>query len=322
MKRKNVMKIGLIISIAAMMVFSTSITVMGSKMKNEQETDNCEIGIISSIKIGKAYLCGDPHDYNENDIYVNFYSLDEQDVGEGTDVDVQVDYEFHANGGRDRVYLYLRDADTYQEVSYKTTNDGDDFSGTLTLPDVQMRPDDSYKFQVKIVWKDDDSGWGYTPWVVYDTGYKSKTIDTMPGYPELSVPSEVERWNLPKVKGAISASFNVQNLGRGSIHFKVEQTSCPDSGSDYNIKITPDTGYASKDSPVTVELKWQNPSWKHNTNEWTFKVTNIDNPSEYKTVELTIDFETKAKSKAMPLYTVFQERFPLLFTLFQSLSVF
>ena len=125
-------------------------------------------------------------------------------------------------------------------------------------------------------------------------------------------------------------SFKVKNLGRGSLSYTASMTDSPaDQYSlrdpdDFKITPSPSSGVVTNGDDDSITLSWNIPSYLDSTDtnlRWKFKVYS-STTKESEEIDLYIDIANIAKPKAMPLYTMFQERFPFLFILFQSLSMF
>ena len=336
MKRKNVMKIGLILSITAMMVFSTSISVMGNMIKQDAEDKQLDTSTIPRLNVGdiKIYTrdhktCDDPV------IEMDTFSHTSLDPGSySKNYWLYATYSIECPGARDHAWIDMSFGSQKVSVDYGLGgNDGEPpLTGELKIL-ISVYPEETpsvKKVTMHAVYKDNWKSWPLPEVILAE---ETMTADIRVKDPEPEFWCSVSNGGTITLTGEIKEStwkdLKIKNDGMkySKLTFIVDDSHIKgyvESVEDADKKITLEKGQTSEKN-ICIYTKTL-PRWEMENLDGGYLLIDVTGDNDYSIQDYRVNIQInvvhkKAKNMAMPLFNL-QEHFPLLFTLLQSLSVF
>ena len=329
MKRKNVMKIGLIMSIAAMMVFSASISVTGFELKNDLEKN--DLVTMDTVSVNGGSILVDTADHKTCDdpiVEVHCKTVTTNKMYYyGAKVKVEVSYSIRCPGMSDHAWVDI----SFDGVSGSSASfdygDGDSThkkTGYLVIETHgEVYPGDSFKVRLHAKYVD---YWGTDPRP--DELLGEESCKTTVKVPELEPDLEVNSVETGKAEAGsmAKAKFNVVNIGDTDSELDweiIEKTGELDWGS---CSISPMRGYDLKPGAgggwgVKVEVQYTLPRLpKSEVYSGQLKVVNSEDSNDYKWVTITFKAGRQggAYQKSLDINELLLSRFTM-FKIFQSL---
>jgi hypothetical protein len=329
------MKIGLIISIAVMMVFSTSVSVMGNMIKQDAKDKQLDTSSIPRLQVGDIKIYTRDHETCDDPVIeITTFNHINLDPGEySKNYWLYATYSIECPGADDEATIEMS-FESSQSINVKYGKGGPDGEPPLTgeleiLISVYPEETPSVKeVSIEAVYYDFIT-WGRK--VIAGPLIKTADIRVKDPVPEFycSVSNGGTITLTGEIKESTWKNLKIKNNGMkySELTFIVDDSHIKgyvESVEDTDKEITLKKGGTSEKN-IRIYTK-QLPRWEMENLDGGYLLIDVtgDGGLSIQNYRVNIEIDVvhkKAKNMAMPLFNL-QECFPLLFNLLQSLSVF